>query len=68
VKKVTKKLTIVVENISVPQWNNLVIETNLMASSWSRYGPKIKIQTPNFDRIIERGRAKPGDKILEEDD
>ena len=65
-KKITRKLTILVDDMSLPQWNSFVIETNLMTTSWSRCGPKFKIQTPQFDRIIARGRAKPGDKILDD--
>ena len=65
-QKLTRKLTIVAEHISLPQWNSFVIETNLMTTSWSRGDPKFKIQTPQFDRIIARGRAKPGDKILDD--
>jgi len=59
-KKLTKKLTIVVEKITLPQWNSFVLETNLMVEDWEEFGPRFKIKTPDLKRIIQRGKAKPG--------
>tara|TARA_R100001086_G_scaffold201649_1_gene117844 strand:+ start:538 stop:744 length:207 start_codon:yes stop_codon:yes gene_type:complete len=66
-RKLTKKLTIVAENITLPQWNSFVIEANLMTTGWKRFGPKFKLQTPDCQRIIARGKFKPGDRINEDD-
>ena len=51
-----REINIKVTNITPKQWTNLVIELNLMAESWKPYGPKIKLKTRNFDRIIKWGR------------
>jgi hypothetical protein len=59
-KKLTKKLTIVAEKITLPQWNSFVLETNLMIENWEGFGPQFKIQTPDLKRIIQRGKHKPG--------
>jgi hypothetical protein len=53
-----REINIKVANITPKQWTNLVIELNLMAEAWKPYGPKIKLKTRNFDRIIKWGRSK----------
>ena len=53
-----RTINIKVTNITPKQWTNLVIELNLMADAWKPYGPKIKLKTRNFDRIIKWGRSK----------
>ena len=68
IKKLKNELTIIAEDITLAQWNTFVIETNLMIENWEGGGPKFKIHTPGFDRIIKRGKAQPGDKILLEND
>ena len=52
-----KTITLKVSNITPKQWSSLVIELNLMANSWKSYGPKIKLKTHNFDRIIKWGMS-----------
>ena len=56
-----KEINIKVSNISQKQWPLLVIELNLVAQNWKRYGPQMKIETKNFDKIIKWGRKKHGD-------
>ena len=56
-----REINITVENATPKQWANLVIELNLMVSAWKPYGPKIKLKTPNLERIIKWGRKKHGD-------
>jgi hypothetical protein len=53
-----RSINLKVSNITPKQWTNLVIELNLMATAWKQYGPKIKLRTRNFDRIITWGRSK----------
>ena len=56
-----KEVHIKVSNISPKQWTSLLLELNLVSSSWKRFGPDIKIKARNFDRIIKWGRRKPGE-------
>ena len=56
-----KEVHIKVSNISQKQWADLLLELNLVRSSWKRFGPDIKIKARNFDRIIKWGRKKPGE-------
>ena len=56
-----KEINIKVSNISQKQWPLLVIELNLVAQNWKRYGPQMKIETKNFDKIIKLGKKKHGD-------
>jgi len=56
-----KEVHIKVSNISPKQWANLLLELNLVKSSWQRFGPHINIKAKNFDRIIKWGRKKPGE-------
>ena len=53
-----REINITVENITQKQWTNLVIELNLVSEAWKPYGPKIKLKTYNFERIIKWGRSK----------
>ena len=56
-----KEINIKVENISSKQWPLLLVELNLVAKNWKRYGPIIDIKTKNFDQIIKWGRKKHGE-------
>jgi|TARA_E500000305_G_C3820680_1_gene142714 hypothetical protein len=56
-----KEVNIKIKNISVKQWPLLLIELNLIAKSWRRFGPKLDIKAKNFDKIIKWGRKKHGD-------
>jgi len=56
-----KEVHIKVSNISQKQWVNLLVELNLVRSSWRKFGPEIKIKATNFDRIIKWGRRKPSE-------
>ena len=57
----SKDKNIKVSNISQKQWPLLLVELNLMAQHWKRYGPDIKIKAKNFNRIIKWGKKKHGD-------
>jgi len=56
-----KEVRIKVSNISQKQWANLLIELNLVRSSWKRFGPEISIKAKNFDKIIKWGRKTHGE-------
>ena len=57
----SKDIKIKVYNISSKQWPLLLVELNLVAQNWKRYGPDIKIKAKNFNRIIKWGKKKHGD-------
>ena len=52
-----KKVTLNVTNCSVAQWSTLLLELNLMATSWKRFGPKIELQAPSVQRILAHGQS-----------
>jgi hypothetical protein len=56
-----KEINIKVTNISSKQWPLLLVELNLVAKSWKKHGPAMKIKAKNFDKIIKWGRKKHGD-------
>ena len=56
-----KEINIKVKNISSKQWPLLLVELNLVAQNWKRYGPVMNIKAKNFDKIIKWGRKKHGD-------
>ena len=55
-----KEVHIKVSNISQKQWTDLLLELNLVKSSWKRFGPDINIKAKNFDKIIKLGRRIHG--------
>ena len=56
-----KEVHLKVSNISPKQWTSLLIELNLVKSSWRKFGPEIKIKAKNFDKIIKWGRKTHGE-------
>ena len=58
-----KEVHIKVSNISPKQWANLLLELNLVKSSWKRFGPKLNIRARNFDKIIKWGQNIHGEDI-----
>ena len=56
-----KEINIKVDNISKKQWPLLLVELNLMAKMWKKYGPKINIKAKNIDKIIKWGKRKHGE-------
>ena len=56
-----KEINIKIKNISQRQWPLLLVELNLVAQNWKRYGPIIAIKAKNFDRIIKWGKKKHGE-------
>tara|TARA_R100001530_G_scaffold94665_1_gene65741 strand:+ start:607 stop:843 length:237 start_codon:yes stop_codon:yes gene_type:complete len=58
-----KEVHMKVSNISPKQWANLLLELNLVKSSWKRFGPDINIKAKNFDKIIKWGQNINGEDI-----
>ena len=56
-----KEINIKVSNISKKQWPLLLVELNLVAKAWKKYGPIMNIKAKNFDKIIKWGQKKHGD-------
>jgi hypothetical protein len=56
-----KEINIKIKNISSKQWPLFLIELNLMAKTWKKYGPVVNIKVKNFDRIIKWGKKKHGE-------
>ena len=56
-----KEINIKVSNISSKQWPLLLVELNLVAQNWKRYGPIMNIKAKNFNKIIKWGKRKHGD-------
>ena len=57
----SKEINIKVSNISKKQWPLLLVELNLVAKAWKKYGPIMNIKAKNFDKIITWGKKKHGD-------
>ena len=53
-----KEINIKIKNISQKQWPLLLIELNLIAKTWRRYGPIIDIKAKNFNSIVKWGGRK----------
>ena len=56
-----KEVSIKVSNISNKQWASLLLELNLVKSSWRRFGPNMSIKARNFDKIIKWGTKIHGE-------
>jgi len=57
-----KEINIKIKNISSKQWPLLLVELNLVAQHWKRYGPIMSIKAKNFDKIIKWGRRRHDEK------
>ena len=56
-----KEVHIKVSNISPKQWSSLLLELNLVKSSWRRFGPDLSIKARNFDKIVRWGKKIHGE-------
>ena len=56
-----KEINIKVSNISQKQWPLLLVELNLVAQNWRRYGPVMDIKAKNFNKIIKWGKKRHGE-------
>ena len=57
-----KEIKLKIKNISSKQWPLFLMELNLTAQAWKRYGPIIDIKAKNFERIIKWGKKKHGEE------
>ena len=62
-----KEVHIKVSNISPKQWSNLLLELNLVKSSWRRFGPDITIKARNLDKIVKWGQKIHGEDVSDTD-
>ena len=56
-----KEINIKIKNISSRQWPLLLVELNLVAQNWKKFGPIMDIKAKNFDKIIKWGKKKHGE-------
>ena len=56
-----KEVHLKISNISQKQWANLLLELNLVKSSWKRFGPDLSIKARNFDKIVRWGQKIHGE-------
>ena len=52
-----KKVTITAKGISQKQWSTLILELNIMRKAWAKFGPEIKLNTSDLNRIISVGTS-----------
>jgi hypothetical protein len=52
-----KQVTLKVNNISTGQWSTLLLELNLVAQNWKRFGPEIELQATSLKRILDHGQS-----------
>ena len=52
-----KQVTLKVKKISVGQWSSLILELNLVAKAWKRFGVDIELQAPSVKRIVDAGTS-----------
>ena len=52
-----KQVTLKVKKISVGQWSTLLLELNLVAKAWKRFGVDIELQAPSVKRIVDAGTS-----------
>ena len=55
----SRKITLNIKGVSSKQYSTLVLELNLMAKSWSRFG--VDITLPHQEKIIRWGTRKHKD-------
>jgi len=52
-----KQVTLKINNINTGQWSTLLLELNLIAKAWKRFGVTIELQAPSIKRILEAGQS-----------
>ena len=55
------KIVITTHNINSKQWSTLLLELNLMKSSWHKFGVKLDLQARDFERIVHWGTKRHGE-------
>ena len=62
----SRKITLNIKGESRKQYSVLVLELNIVAKNWSKFGVDIKL--PGQERIIEWGCKSPKDATIEAPD
>ena len=57
----SRKITLNIKGGSIKQYSTLVVELNLIAESWGKFG--VNITLPGQERIIKWGKRKHDDNI-----
>ena len=60
----SRKITLNIKGESSKQYSTLVLELNIMAKSWSRFG--VNITLPGQEKTIKWGNRKHNEDIPEE--
>ena len=60
-----RKITLNIKGGSSKQYTTLILELNIMAKSWSKFG--VNISLPGQERIIKWGNRKHKDEIPTEE-
>ena len=53
-----KKVIITVKGASQKQWSVLLLEFNLIAKAWKKFGVDINMTAPGLERILSWGTKK----------
>jgi len=61
----SRKITLDIKGGSTKQYTTLILELNIMAKSWSKFG--VNISLPGQERVIKWGNRKHKDEIPEEE-
>jgi len=56
----SRKITLDIKGGSIKQYSTLVLELNIIAKSWGRFG--VNISLPGQERILKWGNRKHKDK------
>ena len=60
----SRKITLNVKGESTKQYSTLILELNIIAKSWSKFG--VNISLPGQERIIKWGSRKHNDPVSTE--
>ena len=61
-----KKVTITAKGASQKQWSVLLLEFNVIAKAWKKFGVDLHMTTPGLERILSGGTRKYDEFKLEE--
>ena len=57
----SRKITLDIKGESLKQYSTIVLELNIIAKSWSKFG--VNISLPGQERIINWGNSKHKDEV-----
>jgi len=60
----SRKITLITNDISQRQWSTLILELNSMSKAWKRFGVDIKVNALNAERIIKWGNKSNDEDYL----